>query len=68
MDRLDTLTMNHNAITKLGPGYFEGMPKLTSLSLDYNKITEIDKDAFRGLEGTPLGFLHRSVMTIKSLV
>ena len=51
MDRLDTLSMNHNLFTDLTNGVFEGMPKLSSLSLDYNKIVNIDKGAFKGLEG-----------------
>ena len=51
MDKLDTLAMNHNQLTRLEAGEFEGLPRLTSLSLDYNKITYIDKEAFRGLEG-----------------
>ena len=51
MDELDTLSMNHNLLTSLSAGDFEGMPRLTSLSLDYNKVTKIDAEAFRGLEG-----------------
>ena len=51
MDKLDTLAMNHNLLTRLEAGEFEGLPRLTSLSLDYNKITYIDREAFRGLEG-----------------
>ena len=51
MDKLDTLAMNHNQLTRLEAGEFEGLPRLTSLSLDYNKITYIDREAFRGLEG-----------------
>ena len=51
MDKLDTLAMNHNLLTKVEAGNFEGMPRLTSLSLDYNKIAKINSDAFRGLEG-----------------
>ena len=51
MDRLDTLTLNHNYLQELGPGGFEGLSKLTSLSLDYNKINTIDPEAFKGLEG-----------------
>ena len=54
MDRLDTLTLNHNYLQELGPGGFEGLSKLTSLSLDYNKIATIDPEAFKGLEGTIL--------------
>ena len=51
MDKLDTLSMNHNQLTRITAGDFEGLPRLTSLSLDYNKITFIDREAFRGLEG-----------------
>ena len=51
MDKLDTLSMNHNQLTRITAGDFEGLPRLTSLSLDYNKITFIDSEAFRGLEG-----------------
>ena len=51
LDKLDTLAMNHNQLTRLDAGDFEGLPRLTSLSLDYNKITHIDNEAFRGLEG-----------------
>ena len=51
MERLDTLFMNHNLITDLGSGFFEGMPKLTSLSLNYNKIENVKEGAFSGLEG-----------------
>ena len=43
--------MDHNQLTKLSAGDFEGLPRLTSLSLDYNKISHIDNEAFRGLEG-----------------
>ena len=43
--------MNHNQLTELRAGDFEGLPRVTSLSLDYNKITHIDNEAFRGLEG-----------------
>ena len=38
MDHLDTLSMNHNLFTELGPALFDGMPKLSSLSMDYNKV------------------------------
>ena len=51
LDKLDTLAMNHNQLTRLDAGDFEGLPRLTSLSLDYNKISYIDREAFRGLEG-----------------
>ena len=51
LDKLDTLALNHNQLTELSAGDFEGLPRLTSLSLDYNKITHIDNEAFRGLEG-----------------
>ena len=51
LDKLDTLALNHNQLTALSAGDFEGLPRLTSLSLDYNKISYIDKEAFRGLEG-----------------
>ena len=51
LDKLDTLAMNHNQLTELRAGDFEGLPRVTSLSLDYNKITHIDNEAFRGLEG-----------------
>ena len=51
LDKLDTLALNHNQLTELSAGDFEGLPRLTSLSLDYNKITYIDNEAFRGLEG-----------------
>ena len=51
MDQLDSLTLNHNLIHKLGAGGFEGLNKLTSLSLDYNKISSINAESFRGLEG-----------------
>jgi len=51
LDKLDTLAMDHNQLTKLSAGDFEGLPRLTSLSLDYNKISHIDNEAFRGLEG-----------------
>ena len=54
MDKLDTLAMNHNQLTRLEAGEFEGLPRLTSLSLDYNKISYIDREAFRGLEGRRL--------------
>ena len=56
MDKLDTLAMNHNQLTRLEAGEFEGLPRLTSLSLDYNKITYIDREAFRGLEGRAHGY------------
>ena len=52
MDKLDTLAMNHNLLTNIEEGNFEGMPRLTSLALDYNKIQHIHLEAFRGLEGT----------------
>ena len=51
LDKLDTLALNHNQLTALSAGDFEGLPRLTSLSLDYNKISYIDNEAFRGLEG-----------------
>ena len=51
MDKLDTLAMNHNLLTNIVEGNFEGMPRLTSLALDYNKIEHIHSEAFRGLEG-----------------
>ena len=51
MHKLDTLAMNHNLLTMVEAGNFEGMPRLTSLSLDYNKISHIDAEGFRGLEG-----------------
>ena len=51
MDKLDTLAMNHNLLTNIEEGNFEGMPRLTSLALDYNKIEHIHSEAFRGLEG-----------------
>ena len=51
MERLDTLTLNHNLLHNLNGSSFDGLHKLTSLSLDYNKITHIHDDSFRGLEG-----------------
>ena len=58
MDKLDTLNMNQNQLTKIDAGSFEGMPRLTSLSLDYNKISNINSEGFRGLEGTKAILLH----------
>ena len=54
MAKLDTLAMNHNLLTTIEAGNFEGMPRLTSLALDYNKVSHIDSEAFRGLEGNVL--------------
>jgi hypothetical protein len=31
MERLDTLSLNHNVITELGPGWFEGRPYILQL-------------------------------------
>ena len=58
MDKLDTFDMNHNQLTRIDAGSFEGMPRLTSLSLDYNKISNINSEGFRGLEGMTAILLH----------
>ncbi len=50
MDSLDHLTLNHNKLKHLGPGYFRGLNSLTTLYLDHNEIRTIHKDAFVGLE------------------
>jgi len=44
------LTLNHNNITSLNAGAFEGMQGLERLSLYANAISNIDANAFRGLE------------------
>ncbi len=50
MDSLDHLTLNHNKLKHLGPGFFRGLDSLTTLYLDHNEIRTIHMEAFKGLE------------------
>lgn len=58
MESLDSLGLAHNKLTAVPAKVFSHLRLLNSLELEGNNIVYIDPEAFSGLEGNVIRFIH----------